>query len=152
MAHTTVARITAERGDELFALARRWDTTGSAADRGALELLTPERARRAAALVIDGTVVSCGRDLAVRPGVDNPNPVLHHMVVGGAVNTAGFDRFDVPSTVAIELRYEYWPFTKPFVPIVRSLRMPSSEKCPFSCARLLKIEKCGIALKFFVTV
>lgn len=85
MADTVVERITAERGDELFALARRWRDVGDAPARGALELLTAERTRRAAALVVDGTVVSCGRDLAVRPGVDNPNPALHHMVVGGDV-------------------------------------------------------------------
>lgn len=78
-------RITVERGDELFALARRWGRFGDDDERGALNLLTPERARRAAELVIDGTVVSCGRDLAVRPGVDNPNPALHHMVMGGDV-------------------------------------------------------------------
>ena len=89
MAEATVVRITAERGDELFALARRWSRIGEANERGALELLTAERTCRAAALVRDGLVVSCGRDLAVRPGVDNPNPVLHHMVVGGDVCGAG---------------------------------------------------------------
>ena len=80
-----IARITVERGDELFALARRWGRFGDGDERGALNLLTPERTRRAAGLVVDGTVVSCGRDLAVRPGVDNPTPALHHMTVGGDV-------------------------------------------------------------------
>lgn len=80
-----IARITVERGDELFALARNWGRFGDDDERGALNLLTPERTARAAGLVVDGSVVSCGRDLAVRPGVDNPNPALHHMTVGGDV-------------------------------------------------------------------
>ena len=57
----SIERITAERGDELFALARRWGRFGEADERGALNLLTPERTSRAASLVVDGTVVSCGR-------------------------------------------------------------------------------------------
>ncbi len=80
-----VARVTPERGDELFALAKRWGRFGDDDERGALNLLTPDRVQRAAALAVDGRVVACGRDLAVRPGVDNPNPALHHMVMGGDV-------------------------------------------------------------------
>ncbi len=90
MADPSTERITAERGDELFTLARRWGRFGDGDERGALNLLTPERTRRAAGLVVDGTVVSCGRDLAVRPGVDNPTPALHHMVVGGDVCAVGW--------------------------------------------------------------
>ena len=80
-----IARISVERGDALFALARQWGRFGDDDERGALNLLTPERTARAAGLVVDGMVVSCGRDLAVRPGVDNPTPALHHMTVGGDV-------------------------------------------------------------------
>ncbi len=80
-----VIRISVERGNELFALAKRWGRFGADDQRGALNLLTAERVQRATALVTDGRVVSCGRDLAVRPGIDNPNPALHHMVIGGDV-------------------------------------------------------------------
>ncbi|MEZ5166554.1 MAG: hypothetical protein R2695_08675 [Acidimicrobiales bacterium] len=73
----------------LFAFARRWDRFSADDERGALNLLTPERTRRAAGLVVDGTMISCGRDLAVRPAVDSPTPALHHMVVGGDVCQAG---------------------------------------------------------------
>ena len=52
-------------------------------DRGALNLLTPERVARAAALVRDGVTVPCGRPLATAPAVDNPSPALHHMIHAG---------------------------------------------------------------------
>lgn len=89
MTATQMPRLTPERGDELFAMATRWDRFGPGDDRGALNLLTPERVQRAAGLVREGLVISCARDLPVRPAIDNPNPALHHMVVGGDVCGVG---------------------------------------------------------------
>jgi hypothetical protein len=77
---------------ELFEETKRWGRWGEHDDRGALNLLTPERVVRAAALVHDGITVPCGRRLATEPAVDNPNPALHHMIHAGdfAVSQKGF--------------------------------------------------------------
>jgi kynurenine formamidase len=81
----TFARVTVERAAALFERSKQWGRWGPDDQRGSLNLLTPELVRRSAALVEDGTVVSCGRELPVRPAVDNPMPALHHMVRGGDV-------------------------------------------------------------------
>jgi kynurenine formamidase len=70
---------------ELFEATKRWGRWGEDDDRGALNLLTPERVIKAAALVRDGVSVRCGRQLATAPAVDNPNPALHHMIRAGDV-------------------------------------------------------------------
>jgi kynurenine formamidase len=79
----TVPRITVERGAELFEQSKCWGRWGADDERGALNLLTPERVQRAAGLVLTGEVVACGRELAVQPAADNPNPALHHMTLAG---------------------------------------------------------------------
>jgi len=77
---------------ELFEATKRWGRWGEDDDRGALNLLTPERVAKAAALVRDGVTVPCGRPLATAPAVDNPNPALHHMIQAGdfAASQKGF--------------------------------------------------------------
>ena len=77
---------------ELFEATKRWGRWGEDDERGALNLLTPERVSRAAALVQDGVTVSCGRRLPTEPAVDNPNPALHHMIHAGdfALEQKGF--------------------------------------------------------------
>ena len=82
--------VTAARGAEIFEATRNWNRWGADDERGALNLLTEERVRAAAALVRSGRVVSCGRELAVNPAPDNPTPALHHMTVAGDVG--GFGR------------------------------------------------------------
>jgi hypothetical protein len=73
---------------ELFEATKRWGRWGADDERGALNLLTPERVARAAALVRDGVTVPCGRPLATAPAIDNPNPALHHMIHAGDVAAA----------------------------------------------------------------
>ena len=77
---------------ELFDATKRWGRWGDDDDRGALNLLTPERVARAATLVRDGLTVPCGRPLGTAPAVDNPNPALHHMIHAGdmAAGSKGF--------------------------------------------------------------
>jgi kynurenine formamidase len=70
---------------EIYDATRRWGRWGDDDQRGALNLLTAERASRAAGLVQSGLVVSCGRELAVTPAVDNPVPAQHHMTLAGDV-------------------------------------------------------------------
>jgi hypothetical protein len=78
---------------ELFEATKRWGRWGEDDERGALNLLTPERVGRAATLVREGVTVPCGRPLATAPAVDNPTPALHHMIHAGdlAVGAKGFD-------------------------------------------------------------
>jgi kynurenine formamidase len=78
-----VSRVTEARAAELFELTKRWGRWGADDERGALNLLTPARVRRAVSLARIGTVVSCGRELPVTPAADNPSPALHHMVAAG---------------------------------------------------------------------
>ena len=59
---------------ELFDATKRWGRWGDDDDRGALNLLTPERVARAATLVRDGLSVPCGRPLATAPGRRQPQP------------------------------------------------------------------------------
>ena len=77
---------------ELFDATKRWGRWGDDDDRGAHNLLTPERVARAAALVRDGLTIPCGRPLATAPAVDNPSPALHHMIHAGdmAAGSKGF--------------------------------------------------------------
>lgn len=80
-----MSRVTEERAAAIFAATKRWGRWGDDDQRGALNLLTPERATRAAALARTGLVVACGRELAVTPAADNPNPAQHHMLSAGDV-------------------------------------------------------------------
>lgn len=79
--------------NELFEATKRWHRWGEDDDRGALNLLTPERVAKAAALALDGIPIPCGRPLATTPAVDNPNPGLHHMIHAGdfAAKQKGFE-------------------------------------------------------------
>jgi kynurenine formamidase len=77
--------VTAARAAELFERSKRWGRWGADDERGALNLLTPERVQRATSLVRTGATVPCGRSFPVAAAADNPSPALHHMVVAGDV-------------------------------------------------------------------
>src|ERR1700722_367843 len=62
---------------------KNWGRWGADDERGALNHLTDERRRRAAALVINGESISLSHDLATEPLPDHPHPVLHHMLASG---------------------------------------------------------------------
>ncbi|MFI9048318.1 cyclase family protein [Streptomyces sp. NPDC053427] len=64
--------------DALFEAVRTWGRW-TPADRGAWNRVTPERVRRAAALVRSGTVVPMARPWDTAPGPDNIRPALHYM-------------------------------------------------------------------------
>jgi kynurenine formamidase len=78
-------RVTEARAEEIFVNSKRWGRWGDDDQRGSLNLLTPDLVRAAMALPRRGTVVSCGRELPVRPAVDNPTPAQHHMLMAGDV-------------------------------------------------------------------
>ena len=54
---------------------------GATGTAGAINMVTPEKRRRAADLVKSGRAVSLGRPLPVQPSVENPQPVQHYMRV-----------------------------------------------------------------------
>ena len=60
-----------------------WGRWGPDDQRGTLNLLRPEHVRAAAALIRDGTTVSCALPLATWPRIDNPFPARHIMLAAG---------------------------------------------------------------------
>ena len=84
-----MSRATEERIGAIYEACKQWGRWGEDDQRGALNLLTQERVGRAVALARDGVVVSCGRELAVAPAVDNPLPAQHHMTLAGDVGQRG---------------------------------------------------------------
>jgi kynurenine formamidase len=60
---------------------KNWGRWGPDDEKGALNLITPERVAAATRLVSSGRTVSCSWPLDTRAGPDNPKPVLHHMTI-----------------------------------------------------------------------
>lgn len=61
---------------------RNWGRWGADDQRGAVNLITPEKRVRAAGLVRSGRSVSLSRDVPVLPGRHNPMPAQHFMRIG----------------------------------------------------------------------
>ena len=57
-----------------------WGRWGDEDELGTLNLITPEKRVQAAALVTDGTAISCGRKHQSGPSDENPSPLLHFMM------------------------------------------------------------------------
>jgi len=74
---------TKERMDEIFESVKNWGRWGDDDESGALNLITDEVRRSAAAAVRHGRAISCSRNIPVDPAPDNPHPALHMMVMGG---------------------------------------------------------------------
>jgi kynurenine formamidase len=60
-----------------------WGRWGDDDQRGTLNLLSPEKTRRALALVQEGTTVSCARRITYDAGPDSPRPPQHFMIQTG---------------------------------------------------------------------
>lgn len=67
----------------IFDATCNWGRWGEDDELGALNYIDDAKRRQAAAEVISGEVVSCALEFPVTPGLQNPTPALHHMVVGG---------------------------------------------------------------------
>ncbi len=74
---------TPEEMRKIFESVKNWGRWGAEDERGALNLITPEKRCEAAAAVIAGEPVSCALELAVHPSVENPHPALHMMIQAG---------------------------------------------------------------------
>src|SRR2546429_211347 len=72
-------RTSPEEFQRLFESVKNWGRWGAYDQRGALNYITPERVRAAAALVRSGRAVSLSVPVNTLPGPDNPLPALHHM-------------------------------------------------------------------------
>lgn len=60
---------------------RNWGRWGKDDQRGAINLIIPEKRAAAAGLVRSGRIVSLSRDFPTVPSPGNPNPALHYMHV-----------------------------------------------------------------------
>ena len=69
--------------ESMFDRVKNWGRWGDDDERGALNLLTPERTALAAREVRTGRTVSCALDLATQSAPDNPRPVEHFMITAG---------------------------------------------------------------------
>jgi kynurenine formamidase len=65
----------------LFESLRAWGRWGPDDERGALNLLTPQRIAAAASLVREGRAVGLAHPLDTRPSADNPVPAEHRMTM-----------------------------------------------------------------------
>lgn len=63
-----------------------WGRWGPEDELGALNFITPAKRAAAASLVREGLTVPCSLALPTSPGVDNPHPVAHLMLVAGDVS------------------------------------------------------------------
>jgi len=76
--------VTAKQFSALFDDLKRWGTWGEHDERGALNLLTPERVAAAAGLVRDGVAVTLSLPVNTHAGAHNPKPADHHMTALGS--------------------------------------------------------------------
>lgn len=76
-------RYTADEMRAVYESVKNWGRWGPEDERGALNLITPEKRREAGAAIVSGETVSCALELAVHPSIENPNPALHMMIQAG---------------------------------------------------------------------
>jgi len=75
--------MTAADVERLVTELSNWGRWGADDQLGALNLITPEKRRQAAALVTDGDCVSLARNVEKQKALDNPNPFIHDMLATG---------------------------------------------------------------------
>jgi len=74
--------------ERIFEEVKNWGKWGADDERGALNYITAKKSAAAAALVHDGESVSCSLEFPTKPGVDNPQPAQHMMVIAGDACTS----------------------------------------------------------------
>lgn len=80
MATDTAGRISLQDYDDIFESIKNWGRWGPDDQRGALNLITPDKIRQGGAAIRHGRVVSCAAPMATTPDIDNPTPVMHFMM------------------------------------------------------------------------
>ncbi len=88
---------TLEELDRWMKEVSNWGRWGAADQKGAVNLITPEKRKKAADLVRTGVSVSLSRDASTEKRIDNPNPFGHEMTNDGVHNPGPFamDRISV---------------------------------------------------------
>ena len=82
--------------DRLMKDLSNWQRWGKDDQLGAVNLITPEKRRKAAALVKDGISISLGHDAVTEKAMDNPSPFSHKMDKTGLNSDGGAsDTFSV---------------------------------------------------------
>ena len=76
--------VTEAQVEAFFTSLSNWGKWGASDQVGALNYITPEKRRQAAAEVSDGHSISLSLPLGTEPGPDNPRPVTHLMLKTGA--------------------------------------------------------------------
>jgi kynurenine formamidase len=79
---------TAADVEQLFESLKNWGRWGTDDERGALNYITPEKRRAAAASVREGISVSAALPLAKTPSPENSSPALHYMIRAGDIGDA----------------------------------------------------------------
>lgn len=83
MHQSSRAHVSAEEFNSLVQSLRNWGRWGEQDERGALNVITPERVAAAAQLVRDGVNVTLSLPLNTQPALHNPVPADHHMTLLG---------------------------------------------------------------------
>jgi kynurenine formamidase len=86
--------------ERTFEETKNWGRWGDDDQRGALNLITPERVAAAATLVREGAHISCALDLDTVGSAENPAPAQHHMLIAG-------DATDEPLLPGLEQTTDY---------------------------------------------
>jgi kynurenine formamidase len=81
------AKITAETIEQWMKELSNWGRWGDSDEMGAINLITPEKRRQAAALVRKGVSVSLARNTEKEKADDNPRPFAHEMLRSGLDET-----------------------------------------------------------------
>ena len=79
--------VTADMVEAWMTELSNWGRWGEKDQLGALNLITPEKRRAAAALVRDGVSVSLAHPMLKETAADNPNPLHHTMEATGAADS-----------------------------------------------------------------
>lgn len=80
---TSTRRPTQDQLLEWMQSLSNWGRWGNDDQRGTLNLITPEKTKRALGLVQEGVSVSCARDITWTAAADTPRPPQHFMLGGG---------------------------------------------------------------------
>lgn len=100
------AGVTSATIDQWMTTLSNWGRWGKADQMGAINLITPEKRKQAAALVKDGVSVSMARNTETEKAPDNDSPFTHTMTSTGKNPLDGFYSMDL-----ISVSYHGWAHT-----------------------------------------
>jgi kynurenine formamidase len=84
-----VSNLTYDDVEAYFQTLSNWGRWGASDELGTLNLMTDATRLAGAGLIRSGRIVACGRQISPTYSLDNPEPMLHHMITSGADATDG---------------------------------------------------------------